>query len=94
LDTSLAHGHALAYTDILGTGDLQVLAGWRYQNKEGKVGINLYARGKDGKWSTHLIDDNKMACEDLQVADLNKDGKLDIIACGRATRNVVIYWQK
>jgi hypothetical protein len=35
-----------------------------------------------------------MACEDLKIADLNKDGKPDVIACGRATRNVVIYWNK
>ena len=94
LDNSLNQGHALAYADVLGTNSLQVIAGWRNKNKEGKVGIKLYARGKGGKWSTHLIDDNKMACEDLKVADLNKDGKLDIIACGRATRNVVIYWNK
>jgi len=44
-------------------------------------------------WITHLIDD-KIACEDLKVVDLNKDGKPDIIACGRSTRNVVIYWNK
>ena len=94
LDDSLAQGHALAVADFLGTGSPQVIAGWRNQNKDGKVGIKLYAQGKDGKWTTHLIDDNKMACEDFKVVDLNKDGKLDIVACGRATRNVVIYWNK
>ncbi len=31
---------------------------------------------------------------DIMVADLNKDGKLDIIACGRTTKNVVIYRNK
>ncbi|MCH2064130.1 MAG: hypothetical protein MK194_10445 [Roseibacillus sp.] len=94
LDDSLAQGHALEYADVLGTGSLQVIAGWRNPNKEGKVGIKLYARAKEGEWKTHLLDDNKMACEDLKIADLNKDGKLDIIACGRSTRNVVIYWNK
>ena len=94
LDDSLNQGHALEYADILGTGNLQVLAGWRNPDKEGKVGIKLYAPGEQGdKWTTHLIDD-KIACEDLKVADLNKDGKLDIIACGRSTRNVVIYWNQ
>ncbi|MEZ5301545.1 MAG: VCBS repeat-containing protein [Verrucomicrobiales bacterium] len=35
-----------------------------------------------------------MACEDLKLADLNGDGRLDVIAAGRATNNVVIYWNK
>ena len=93
LDDSLNQGHALEYADILDSGNLQVVAGWRNPDKGGKVGIKLYTRGKDGKWATHLLDD-KIACEDLKIADLNKDGKLDIIACGRSTRNVVIYWNR
>jgi len=31
------------------------------------------------------------ACEDLQVADLNGDGRPDIVAAGRASRNVKVY---
>jgi hypothetical protein len=94
LDESLAQGHALAVADVLGAGSLQVIAGWREKNKDGKVGVKLYAQGDDGVWSAHWIHDDKMACEDLKVADLNKDGKPDIISCGRATRNVVVYWNK
>ena len=41
-----------------------------------------------------LIDDNTMACEDLTLADLNGDGKLDIVAAGRATRNVKVYFNE
>ncbi len=37
---------------------------------------------------------NGVAVEDLTVADLNGDGKPDIIAVGRATGNVRIYWNK
>ena len=40
----------------------------------------------------NLFDENTMACEDLVLADLDGDGKLDIIAAGRATKNVKIYW--
>jgi len=35
-----------------------------------------------------------MACEDMQAADLDGDGDLDIIASGRATLNVLIYWNQ
>ena len=33
-----------------------------------------------------------VAVEDLAVGDLNGDGKPDIVAVGRATKNVKIYW--
>ena len=69
------------------------MAGWREPNKEGKVGIKIYV-AQDDKWESYWIDDNGMACEDLQVADLNADGKPDIIAAGRATKNLKIYWNK
>jgi hypothetical protein len=35
-----------------------------------------------------------MACEDIQVADLNGDGKPDIVAAGRSTHNLKIYWNQ
>ena len=41
-----------------------------------------------------MIDPDGMACEDLQLADLNGDGKLDIVASGRATKNVKIYFNR
>jgi len=40
------------------------------------------------------VDDGGMAAEDLTVADLNGDGKPEIIAVGRATANVKIYWNE
>jgi hypothetical protein len=33
-----------------------------------------------------------MACEDLKLADLDADGRLDIVAAGRATNNLIVYW--
>ena len=44
------------------------------------------------QWQSHWIDDNGMACEDIQVMDMNGDGKPDIVASGRATQNLKIYW--
>lgn len=28
----------------------------------------------------------------LRIADLNDDGEINIVACGRTTGNVLIYW--
>jgi hypothetical protein len=96
IDTTLKEGHALACADILQTGSDQIVIGWRGQDAQGKVGIKLFIPDDaDGKqWSQTLLDDNGMACEDLCVADLNGDGKLDIIASGRATKNVKIYFNE
>lgn len=96
LDSNLKEGHALAVGDILKRGNHQIVAGWRNPNREGKVGIKLYIpKDKQGmSWDSVWIDDNGMACEDLKLADLDGDGKLDIIAAGRATHNLKIYWGK
>jgi hypothetical protein len=93
LDDKLAQAHGLATGDLLGIGSDQVVVGWR--GPGAKVGIKVYAPtdATGHSWKLlALVDDNKMACEDLKVADLNGDGKPDIIAAGRATKNVIIYW--
>lgn len=97
LDDKLVQAHGLATGDLLGTGSDQIVVGWRGGTPGAKVGIKLYAAAdaRGEKWAMNaLVDDNTMACEDLKVADLNGDGRLDIIAAGRATKNVVIYWNE
>lgn len=93
LDDSLAEGHALVCGPFLEGNAEQVVAGWRQPDAQGKVGIRLYERTDDG-WMVHTVDDDTMACEDLKAADLDGNGKLDLIAAGRATQNVVVYWNR
>ena len=96
LSDDLQQGHALACADLLGLGYDQIVVGWREPNREGKVGVKLYvpvdAQG-DG-WMHYYIDEDGMACEDLKVADLDGDGDLDIVASGRATKNLKVYWNQ
>lgn len=96
LDDQLKEGHALATADLLGLGYDQVVAGWRVPNSSNKTGIKLYVpKDKDNmKWDALWIDENGMATEDLQVMDMNGDGKPDIVAAGRATKNLKIYWNR
>ncbi|WP_245189518.1 FG-GAP repeat domain-containing protein [Lunatimonas salinarum] len=90
----LNQGHGLAAVDLLNQGQDQLVVGWREKNTTGKIGIQLYIPNGTKGWDLIWIDEGGMACEDLQVADLNGDGKLDIIASGRATNNLKIYWNK
>lgn len=96
LDDQLKEGHALATADLLGLGNDQVIAGWRVPNAENKIGIRLYVpRSNTGtEWDKYWIDENGIATEDLQVLDLNGDGKPDIVASGRSTKNLKIYWNR
>ncbi len=97
IDDKLVDGHAVGCADLLGTGSDQIVVGWRaMRNPNVPVGIKIYSPNKaDGtEWSTMLVDDNEMACEDLKIADLDGDGKLDIIAAGRRSQNVIIYWNR
>lgn len=97
LDESLVDGHALACGDLAGTGGDQVVVGWRAMNRPGvKVGIKLFTPldAAGSKWKQTLIDDNTMACEDLCLADLDGDGRLDIVAAGRATKNLKVYFNQ
>ena len=96
IDDTLAQGHGLGCADFLRLGRDQIVAGWRAPNKDKKVGIKLYVPLDDTgkKWQAHWVDDNQMAGEDLKIADLDGDGQPDIIAAGRATHNLVIYWNR
>jgi hypothetical protein len=91
----LNQGHALASSDLINSGLGQIIVGWREPNKDNKVGIKIFAYDPSlTRWIGNWIDDNTMACEDLQVADLDGDGKKEIIASGRSTHNLKIYWNK
>lgn len=96
LDDQFKDGHGLAAADFLNLGRDQIVAGWRLPNENNKVGIKLFVPkdASGSQWESHIIDDNEMACEDLQVMDLDGDGKSDIIAAGRATNNLKIYWNR
>ncbi len=92
----LTDGHALVSQDLLGIGTPQIAVGWRVPNDDGEFGIKLFTpkKGSFSEYEEQWIDQNGMACEDLQAADLDGDGKPDLIAAGRSTKNLKIYWNK
>jgi hypothetical protein len=91
IESEITGGHALGWADFDGDGNDELAVGWRDQ----KPGVAIYAVDRDGALKSKVtIDDGGMATEDLVVADLNGDKQPDIIASGRATRNVKIYWNE
>jgi hypothetical protein len=80
---------------LLGSDGDQIVGGWRGKPgaPDSTTGVAVWTPldPKGEQWRETMIDADDMACEDLQLADLNGDGKLDIIASGRATRNSKIY---
>jgi hypothetical protein len=96
VDSTMNQGHALACGDLLGMAAPQIVAGWREPNAEGRFGIRIHWQEKPVQpWQQAWVaSGNSMACEDLKLADLDRDGRLDIIASGRSTKNVVIYWNR
>jgi hypothetical protein len=100
IDDKLRWGHAVAFADLDGVPGDELVIGVRDNPnpKAGdtfaeKSGVRVYTHAAGG-WSRQLVDEGGVAVEDLTTSDLDGDGKVDIIACGRATKNVRIYWNQ
>jgi hypothetical protein len=90
-DTTVYGGHALGWADFDGDGSDELAFGFRGKD----TGLAILKRDGSGKWQRILrVDDVAMSPEDLSIADLNADGQPDLIACGRATQNIRIYFNQ
>ena len=89
---NLGQGHAIGVADLAGQGRPQIVAGWRNKNADGDTGVRLFWQGSDKSWHSQWVDQNGMATEDLRIGDLDGDGRLDIVAAGRSTKNLKVYW--
>lgn len=95
LTDAMSGGHAIATGDFLNAGYDQIAAGWRNRNKSGSFGVKLFFLNEDKSgWDSVWVDENGMAAEDLKAADLDGDGDIDLIASGRGSKNLRIYWNE
>lgn len=103
IDEQLRWGHAVWFADLDGDGVDELIIGVRDDPnpKAGDThterrGVRIY-KNTDGKgvtWQRMILENGGVAVEDLVAADLDGDGKIDIIAVGRATGNCRIYWNQ
>ncbi len=98
----VAWGHAVWCVDLDGDGDDEIVIGQRDPNgdatKTPKGPGLLVFDPRPGtsplEFDRHVVDDGGVATEDALAADLDGDGRPDLIAGGRATHNVKIYWNR
>jgi hypothetical protein len=102
IDEPVQWGHAVWCADLDGDGDEELIIGQRDKSQDPKrqpAGPGIFVF--DPKPSTsrlaftrHVIEDGGVGTEDLVAADLDRDGRPDIVAGGRSTHNVRIYWNQ
>ncbi len=106
LDDELSWGHGVWCANLDDDADEELIIGIR-DNKDAanRFGVRIYDPSvKTPKqqtsgpievdWARQIVDPGGVAVEDLAAADLNGDGRVDIVAAGRSTKNVRIYWNE
>jgi hypothetical protein len=98
----LQWAHAVWCVNLDADKDDELIIGQRDPNRTATLGprgpgvflFDIKQGSSPPAFDRHSIDDGGMATEDALAADLDADGKNDIIAGGRATHNVKIYWNR
>ena len=100
VDEPLAWGHAVWCANLDADADEELVIGQRDRTPDparspSGPGVLVYdpiPGSNPLKFTRHALDDGGVAVEDALAADLDGDGRLDILAGGRATHNLKIYW--
>lgn len=89
--TELVEGHEVCVGDFNGDRRDDIVAGDRARGKPGSVHV-FYAQDDNGaNWQHQTIDPLGMSGSGCSVADINGDGRLDMVLIGGGTSNLKWY---
>ncbi len=88
IDSGFREGHALACADLDGDGNDEIVAGYR---GPGTSVCAYYATEPYGVGWTRQTLDTEMAASGITLADMNGDGRPDVVCVGASTGNVRWY---
>jgi hypothetical protein len=97
LDENLQWGHAVWCANLDDDEHEELIIGVRdNKSDEHERGLRIYDPQDDQgqSWQRHVVDPGSVAIEDLAAGDLDGDERIDIVAVGRQTHNVRIYWNR
>lgn len=99
IDEELKWGHAVQCANLDEDADEELIIGVRddldASDTSKRRGLRIYDPSEGGrKWTRTIVDPGSVAIEDAAVGDLNGDGKIDVVAVGRQTHNVKIYFNE
>ncbi len=89
IDDTVVDAHTIVAGDLDGDGQDEIVVGER----QGRRSAYLYrlADLKGDTWARQVLDDGGMAGAGCAIADLNADGRADIVCIGTATANLKWY---
>jgi hypothetical protein len=102
IDEPVQWGHAVWCADLDGDNDQELIIGQRDKSTDPKrspkgPGVLVYDPTPGSRpltFTRHVVEDGGVGTEDLVAADVDGDARPDIIAGGRSTHNVRIYWNR
>jgi hypothetical protein len=88
---SLIEGHEVCVGDLNGDGREDIVVGDRARGRISTSHIFYAADDRGMSWRHVPLDENGMSASGCAVADINRDGRLDIVMIGGATHNIKWY---
>src|SRR4029450_10236021 len=89
--SELKEGHEVCVGDFNGDGRDDIVAGDRAKGEISSSHVFYAQDDEAANWSHQALDEKGMSASGCQVADINADGRPDIVMIGGATANIKYY---